>query len=54
VVVIDDDRRSIDLLSVYLEAAGLRVVGARDGQRGVELVRTLHYPAADPGRTGRG
>jgi GAF domain/His Kinase A (phospho-acceptor) domain len=54
VVVIDDDRRSIDLLSVYLEAAGLRVVGARDGQRGVELVRTLHHPAADPGRTGRG
>ena len=42
VVVIDDDRRSIDLLSVYLEAAGLRVVSARDGQRGVELVRGLH------------
>ena len=42
VVVIDDDRRSIDLLSVYLEAAGLRVVSARDGRRGVELVRGLH------------
>ena len=42
VVVIDDDRRSIDLLSVYLEAAGMRVVGARDGRRGVELVRALH------------
>jgi signal transduction histidine kinase/ActR/RegA family two-component response regulator len=42
VVVIDDDRRSIDLLSVYLEAAGLRVVSARDGRRGVELVRNLH------------
>jgi signal transduction histidine kinase len=42
VVVIDDDRRSIDLLSVYLEAAGLRVVSARDGRRGIELVRGLH------------
>jgi signal transduction histidine kinase len=42
VVVIDDDRRSIDLLSVYLEAAGLRVVSAPDGRRGVELVRGLH------------
>jgi signal transduction histidine kinase/ActR/RegA family two-component response regulator len=41
VVVIDDDRRSIDLLTVYLEAAGLRVVSAYDGRRGVELVRGL-------------
>ena len=41
VVVIDDDRRSIDLLTVYLEAAGLRVVSAHDGQRGVELIRGL-------------
>ncbi|HEX2157949.1 MAG TPA: ATP-binding protein [Actinomycetes bacterium] len=41
VVVIDDDRRSVDLLTVYAEAAGLRVVSARDGRRGVELVRGL-------------
>ena len=41
VVVIDDDRRSIDLLTVYLEAAGLRVVSASDGRRGVELIRAL-------------
>jgi signal transduction histidine kinase/ActR/RegA family two-component response regulator len=42
VVVIDDDRRSVDLLTVYLEAVGLRVVSARDGERGVELVKGLH------------
>ena len=41
VVVIDDDRRSIDLLTVYAEAAGLRVVSADDGQRGIELIRGL-------------
>jgi CheY-like chemotaxis protein len=41
VVVIDDDRRSVDLLTVYLEAVGLRVVSARDGERGVELVKGL-------------
>jgi DNA-binding response OmpR family regulator len=41
VVVIDDDRRSVDLLTVYLEAVGLRVISARDGERGVELVRHL-------------
>jgi len=41
VVVIDDDRRSIDLLTVYAEAAGLRVVSAHDGRRGVELVKAL-------------
>jgi signal transduction histidine kinase len=41
VVVIDDDRRSVDLLTVYAEAAGLRVVSARDGRHGIELVRGL-------------
>jgi signal transduction histidine kinase len=41
VVVIDDDHRSVDLLTVYLEAAGLRVVSARDGRQGIELVRSL-------------
>ena len=41
VVVIDDDRRSVDLLTVYLEAVGLRVISARDGERGVELVRRV-------------
>jgi signal transduction histidine kinase len=41
VVVIDDDRRSVGLLKVYLEAVGLRMISARDGERGVDLVRRL-------------
>jgi CheY-like chemotaxis protein len=41
VVVIDDDRRSVDLLTVYLEGVGLRVVSARDGETGLELVQGL-------------
>ena len=34
VVVVEDDRRSFDLLRVYLEEAGARVVSARRRQRG--------------------
>jgi signal transduction histidine kinase/CheY-like chemotaxis protein len=41
VVVVEDDRRSFDLLRVYLEAAGVRVVGARDGEEGLDTVRRL-------------
>ena len=41
VVVVEDDRRSFDLLRVYLEAAGARVVGARDGREGLDTVRRL-------------
>jgi signal transduction histidine kinase/CheY-like chemotaxis protein len=41
VVVVEDDRRSFDLLRFYLEAAGARVVGARDGQEGLDTVRRL-------------
>jgi CheY-like chemotaxis protein len=41
VVVIEDDRRSFDLLRVYLEAVGVRVVGARDGDEGLDTVRRL-------------
>jgi signal transduction histidine kinase/DNA-binding response OmpR family regulator len=41
VVVVEDDRRSFDLLRVYLEAAGARVVGARDGEEGLDTVRRL-------------
>jgi signal transduction histidine kinase/CheY-like chemotaxis protein len=41
VVVVEDDRRSFDLLRVYLEAAGARVVGARDGVEGLDTVRRL-------------
>jgi signal transduction histidine kinase/DNA-binding response OmpR family regulator len=45
VVVVEDDRRSFDLLRVYLEAAGARVVSARDGKEGLDTVRRLN-PAA--------
>ena len=41
VVVVEDDRRSFDLLRAYLEAAGVRVVGARDGVEGLDTVRRL-------------
>jgi len=42
VVVVEDDRRSFDLLRVYLEAAGARVVSARDGEEGLDTVRSLN------------
>jgi signal transduction histidine kinase/CheY-like chemotaxis protein len=42
VVVVEDDRRSFDLLRVYLEGAGARVVGARDGREGLDTVRRLN------------
>jgi signal transduction histidine kinase/DNA-binding response OmpR family regulator len=45
VVVIEDDRSSLELLTLYLEGVGVQVVGARNGQEGLEAVRRLH-PAA--------
>jgi CheY-like chemotaxis protein len=38
---VEDDRRSFDLLRAYLEAAGVRVIGARDGEEGLDTVRRL-------------
>lgn len=45
VVVIDDDRASIDLVEAYLEGTGVRVVSADDGRVGLESIRE-HAPAA--------
>jgi signal transduction histidine kinase/CheY-like chemotaxis protein len=45
VVVVEDDRRSLELLSLYLEGAGVRTVAARDGAQGLAAVRH-HQPAA--------
>ncbi|GAB3764868.1 signal transduction histidine kinase [Nocardioides ginsengisegetis] len=45
VVVIEDDRPSLDLLTAYLSGADLQVTAARDGQSGLEAVRRVH-PAA--------
>jgi CheY-like chemotaxis protein len=38
---VEDDRKSFDLLRAHLEAAGVRVVGARDGEEGLDTVRRL-------------
>jgi CheY-like chemotaxis protein len=45
VVVIEDDRRSADLLSAYLSGVDLRVTATGDGQSGLDAVRRLR-PAA--------
>jgi signal transduction histidine kinase/CheY-like chemotaxis protein len=45
VVIVEDDRRSLELLTLYLQGAGAEVVTARDGQAGLELVRRVQ-PAA--------
>jgi DNA-binding response OmpR family regulator len=39
VVVIEDDRPSLDLFDVFLSGAALEVTTARDGQSGLEAVR---------------
>ena len=46
VVLVDDDRASLDLLSVYLEGLGVRVVRARDGREGLATIRRLTPVAA--------
>jgi signal transduction histidine kinase/CheY-like chemotaxis protein len=46
VVVIDDDRASLDLMSAYLDGQGVRVVRARDGQEGLETIRQRQPAAA--------
>ncbi len=45
VLVIEDDRQSLDLVTVYLQAAELEVSSAQDGHTGLALVRQLK-PAA--------
>jgi signal transduction histidine kinase/CheY-like chemotaxis protein len=45
VLLIEDDDRSAELLTIYLEGAGYTVTRARDGEQGTELARQLH-PAA--------
>ena len=45
IVVIEDDRRSLDLMTAYLSGAAITVVTARDGQSGLEAVRRDHPSA---------
>ena len=42
VLVVDDDRKIVDLVSVYLERAGYRVVTASDGHAALRQVRDQH------------
>ncbi len=45
VLLVEDDPRSIELLTLYLDGAGFRVAVARHGEEGLDLARRLH-PAA--------
>ena len=45
IVVIEDDRRSLDLLAAYLQGAAITVVTARNGQSGLDAVRRDHPSA---------
>jgi CheY-like chemotaxis protein len=44
VVVVDDDRASLDLMCAYLEGEGVAVVRARSGEEGLEAIER-HKPA---------
>ncbi|MBB5167259.1 GAF domain-containing protein [Mycobacterium sp. AZCC_0083] len=41
VVLVDDDRASLDLFSAYLDGSGTRVLRARDGVEALELIRRV-------------
>ena len=45
VVLVDDDRASLDLMSAYLDDAPVQVIRATDGVSGLELIRKV-LPAA--------
>ena len=45
VLVVEDDRRSLDLMSLYLRGAAFEVYVARDGREGLDLARTLQPSA---------
>jgi signal transduction histidine kinase len=44
-VLVDDDRASLDLISAYLDGSPIRVLRAKDGVEGLELIRRA-LPAA--------
>src|SRR4029078_8947025 len=41
ILVVDDERHIVDLVKLYLEADGLRVAAAYDGNAALRLARTL-------------
>jgi DNA-binding response OmpR family regulator len=42
VLVVDDDRKTVDLIRLYLERDGYRVLSAYDGMKALELARNAH------------
>jgi signal transduction histidine kinase/CheY-like chemotaxis protein len=45
VLVVEDDRLSLDLMTLYLRGAAFEVHAARDGEEGLELARSLQPSA---------
>ena len=44
-LLVDDDRASLDLIAAYLDGSGVDIVRSRDGAEALEQARRLH-PAA--------
>ncbi len=42
ILLIEDDKHAIELLTLYLDGAGFRVAVAHDGEEGLELARQRH------------
>ncbi len=42
ILVVDDEKRIVDIVKAYLERDGYRVIGACDGKSGLELARREH------------
>lgn len=42
ILVVDDDRKTVDLIRLYLEKDGYRVLVAYDGRRALDLARRKH------------
>lgn len=42
VLVVEDDRKTVDLIRIYLERDGYRVLSAYDGRKALELARSAH------------
>src|SRR5215213_11017392 len=42
ILVVDDDRKTVDLLRLYLEKDGYQVLAAHDGRQALDLTRQRH------------
>src|SRR5437773_939397 len=43
ILVVDDDRKTVDLVRLYLERAGFSVSAAHDGQTALDLARSCAF-----------